>query len=388
MNVLQIHNMYRFRCGEETVFDTTVNLLEHKGIHVSVVTRDSRDLGGSVFGKLRAFATGIYSPSAYKFIAGIIKREKPDVVHVHNLYPLFSPSVLVACRKFDIPVVMTCHNYRLTCPTSIHLQNGEVCELCVGGHEYWCVLKNCRGNIFESIAFALRNAVARKFRLFHENVTLFIALTEFANNCLVNAGFPEEQIVVVPNMISNPNSAIDPSSGRYAAFAGLMTPQKGVFTLLAAAARLPEISVRIAGDGPILNELFGKAPDNVEFAGFLDTQKMAAFYRNARFLVLPSKWFEVCPMVIIEAMSNGLPVIASRIGGIPEIVEDGVTGVLFEPGNSEDLAEKMKLLWENPELCRQMGTAGRKKAIREYGEDVYYRRLMDVYQRAIEMNHE
>ena len=126
----------------------------------------------------------------------------------------------------------------------------------------------------------------------------------------------------------------------------------------------------------------------MEFAGFLDTQKMAAFYRNARFLVLPSKWFEVCPMVIIEAMSNGLPVIASRIGGIPEIVEDGVTGVLFEPGNSEDLAEKMKLLWENPELCRQMGTAGRKKAIREYGEDVYYRRLMDVYQRAIEMNHE
>jgi len=386
MKVLQIHNMYRFRCGEETVFDTTVNLLEHKGIHVSVVTRDSRNLGESVFGKLRAFATGIYSPSAYKFIAGIIKRKKPDVVHVHNLYPLFSPSVLVACQQLDVPVVMTCHNFRLTCPTGTHLHNGAVCELCCGGREYWCVLKNCTGKIFESIGYALRTAVARKFRLFHNNVTLFIALTEFAKNRLIKAGLQEERIVVVPNMVSIPDSATDPSSGCYAAFAGLMYPEKGVDTLLEATALLPEMPVRLAGDGAIRIQLVQKAPKNAEFVGLLDRGRLAGFYRKARFIVVPSECFEMCPLVISEAMSHGLPVIASNIGGLPEIVEDGVTGLLFEPGNADELAKKMKLLWENPDLCRQMGKAGREKAIRDYSEDVYYKRLMAVYKSVIEIN--
>lgn len=385
MKVLLIHNCYRFRGGEEAAVELTISLLKRRGVHVCTFLHDSRALGRSVLGKLQAFATGIYSPSAYKFAWKLIKREKPDIVHLHNLYPLFSPSVLVACRRAGVPAVMTCHNYRLTCPTGLHLNGHSICERCIGGREHWCVLKNCTGEIFKSVAYALRSSIARQLQLFQKNVTLFIALTEFAKVRLVDNGFECDRIVVLPNMLAAVDSSVDPSGGWYIAFAGRINPEKGIDTLLAAVALFPEISVRLAGDGPIMRSFIESATPNVEFLGRLEPQEMAEFYRSARFLVLPSKCFEGCPMVIFEAMGYGLPIIASRIGGLSELVEDGITGFLFEPGNSDDLAKKIKLLWENPDLCRQMGKAGREKAIREYGEDVYYNRLMLVYERAISL---
>jgi glycosyltransferase involved in cell wall biosynthesis len=133
-------------------------------------------------------------------------------------------------------------------------------------------------------------------------------------------------------------------------------------------------------------EVVKGAPANVKFMGHMSRDQLVGFYRNARFLVVPSICFETFGLVIVEAMSYGLPIIASRMGGLPEIVEDGETGLLFEAGNSEELAYKMKLLWENPTLCRQMGQSGRKKVIREYNEDTYYERLMTVYDRALAMN--
>jgi len=362
-------------------------MLRKKGLKVFFLERNSQNVQG-LWWKMHAFKEGIYSSSAKKELSYILTIEHPDVVHVHNVYPLISPSVLVACRKSDMPVVMTCHNYRLICPTGVFFDEGEICERCNGGREYWCVLKNCRENIFESIGYALRTAVARKFLLFKDYVTLFIALTEFAKNRLIKAGFPEECIVVVPNMVSIPDSAIDPSGGRYVAFVGRMSSEKGVDTLLEAAARVPEVGVRLAGDGPIKPQLAEKAPRNATFMGWLHKAQLASLYRKARFVVVPSICFETFGLTAAEAMSHGLPVIASRTGGLPEIVEDVVTGFLFEPGNAEELADKMKLLWESPNLCQEMGQAGREKAIREYSEDVYYERLMAVYKKAIEINKE
>jgi glycosyltransferase involved in cell wall biosynthesis len=259
-----------------------------------------------------------------------------------------------------------------------------VCDRCAGGLEYWCVLKNCRSNIFESVGYALRNAQARKWKLFRNNVTCYIAATEFVKRWLVGAGFPQEAIMVVPYMVSLPDSGIDPSCGKYVSYAGRFNPVKGIKTLLTSARRTG-LPVRLAGDYSPMPEIMKMAPSNAQFMGHLDREGLVGFYRNARFLVVPSIYFEAFGLVSAEAMSHGLPVIASRIGGIPEIVEDGVTGLLFEPGNSEELASKMKLLWGNPTLCRQMGQAGREKVIREYGEDVYYNRLMAVYERAIQI---
>ena len=315
----------------------------------------------------------------------LIQAESPDIAHVHNVFPQLTPSVLNACKRAGVPVVLHCHDYRLTCPVTSHLHDLKVCDRCRGGREYWCALNNCRGDIPESVAYAIRHAVVRAFRLVTDNVTLFVVLSEFAKHHLVNRGFREEQIVVLRNPVLLPESAVDPSGGEYAAFVGRLVPEKGTDTLLAAAAWLPELPIRLAGSGPLMPRLVKSAPGNVTFAGHLNRENLVQFYKKARFLVIPSRWFEMCPLVISEGMSYGLPVVASRIGGLPELVEEHVTGLLFEPGNSEDLASKMELLWKNPQLCRQMGKAGRQKAFLEYSEELYYKRLMAIYAKAIEL---
>lgn len=386
MKLLQLYNQFSSLCGgEEDGVRLRAVVFEKNGWDVKLMMRTSRGLEKSVFRKIRAFGSGIYSFAEYKIMSRALQADRPDVVHAQNLYPLFSPSVLVACHRLGVPVVMSIHNYNLTCPSWYHLYKGNVCNRCLDGREYWCVLRNCTGSIFKSIGYALRSAVARKWGLFKNNVTFFVALTKFAKERLVEAGFSEARILVVPNMISIPESVTDPSCGQYIAYAGRISPEKGIERLLEAAARLPDLEVRLAGDGPIMPQLIKQAPPNVTFLGRLDSENMGAFYQNARFSVVPSLCFEAFGRVAAEAMSHGLPVIASRIdGGLSEIVDEGVTGLFFEPGNSEDLANKMKLLWGNPKLCRQMGRAGREKAIREYSEDVYYRRLMAVYEMAIE----
>lgn len=386
MRVMQVYNQYRsMHGGEETVVKMTAELVEKRGGEARLLIRSSRGLDKSLAGKFRAFANGIYSRAAYREMAALLEADRPDVVHAHNLYPLLSPSVLVACGRASVPVVLSTHNYVLTCPTTHHLHKENVCQRCAGGKEHWCVLKNCRQNFWESVAYATRSLVARRLGLYRYGVAIFIVLSAFARRKLVDAGFDADRIVVLPNMVGRERPRANPERGQYVAFSGRMSKEKGIDTLLRAAQRLPDLRVRLAGDGPLLDELRRQAPANAELPGRLDADAMTTFYQNARFLVVPSKCFEGCPLVVSEAMSQGLPIIASRIGGLPELVDDGVTGWLFEPGNAEELAQKIRLLWDDPDLCRRMGRAGREKAQREYSEDVYYERLTAAYARAMEL---
>ncbi len=386
MKLLQVYNKYRSLFnGEDTIVEQTTHLVEKHGGEVRVMLRSSRDIDTGLIGKTSAFLSGIYSRRAYQDMKRVLREDRPDVVHVHNLYPLFSPSILVACRRANVPVVVSIHNQQMTCPKSDHLYRGKICERCIGGNEYNCVLQNCRGNFFESIAYATRSLVARKMQFFHNNVTLLIALSQFAKRRLIEAGFRDEQIVVLPNMVRLGSQPVESDKGRYVAFAGRMSPEKGVETLLAAARELPEIKVRLAGGGPTETQLRSKSPPNVRMLGLLKSEAMESLYRGARFFVLPSRSYEMCPLVILEAMSHGLPIITSRLGGQAELVEDGVTGFLFDPNDPQDLGQKMKRFWEDPELCRQFGSAGFAKVQSQYGEETYYGRLCDIYDQAISL---
>ena len=194
VRLLQIYNQYRSLFGgEEKVVHRIADLVERNGGEARLLMRSSRGLDESISGKTKAFFSGIYNPFARRDVARYLKTYRPDVTHVHNLYPLFSPAVLTALRQAGIPVVMTVHNHFHTCPTADHLRNGCVCELCVNGREYHCVLQNCRGRITESVGYALRSAAARKLRLFTDNVDVVIALNDFAKERLVRAGFPRER---------------------------------------------------------------------------------------------------------------------------------------------------------------------------------------------------
>ena len=285
MKVLQVHNRYRFRGGEDAVFENTVALLRAHGVTVATLDKSSDAIGGSFISKALAVATGVYSPAAARAMGALLQQERPDIVHTHNLFPLLSPSVLVACRRAGVPVVMTVHNYRMSCPIGVHFRDGAVCEECRGGREYRCAANNCRGNMQESGAYALRGWVSNRLGLFKNNVTRFVAISAFLKDFLVAEGFPADRIDVVHNAITLPSTAAHAGDGRYVAFCGRLSEEKGIPTLLEAARQNPDIPVRIAGNGELRDALQRDAPPNVTFAGLLDRDALAALYELRKLLV-------------------------------------------------------------------------------------------------------
>jgi len=384
MKVLQVHNRYRLRGGEDAVVENTLAALERHGHEALLFEADSAGAAGGLAGKVRMAAGAIWSPPSRARMLATLERERPDVVHVHNLYPLLSPAVLAACKSAGVPVVMTCHNYRLTCPIGIHFTAGAVCEKCRGGHDYWCLIRNCRDSRTESAAYALRNFMTGHLNLFERNIDKFLCISEFLKSYLVESGYPAAKFTVVPNMIPIPESAADASEGSYVAFLGRFSAEKGIETLLAAAEKVPHIPVKLAGSGPLEDALRAAAPANVSFAGMMDRDGLRSFYRSARCTVVPSVWHETFGLVAVEAMSHGVPVVASKIGGLAELVADGETGFQFPAGDSGALARHLETLWSDPALAGRLGAAGRAQVAAEYSEARYVARLEAVYEEVVQ----
>lgn len=357
MRLLHAYNLHRGGGGADNATRATIGVLRARGIEVDVFERDSAALPVSLSGKVRAFAGGLYARSAIKAFCDQLDRVRPDLVHVHDLYPLISPWVLPECRRRRIPTVMSVYDYRLTCPVHNHHFNGRLCTKCMGGREHHCVIQNCRGSRPESVAFALRNGVARSFGLFSNNVDLYIAPTRFTADWLVeHARVAPGRVTAIPCAIDLPALPVDPAQGAYVAFAGRFVPEKGV-EVAVAAARKAGLPLWLAGDADRHPAV--RAGDEVRFVRTRNRDELAAFYRGARIFVMPSLWFETFGIVVGEAMSHGVPVVASRIGALAETTVDGVTGLLFEPGDADDLAAKLRKLWDDDALCRKLGRSAR-----------------------------
>jgi glycosyltransferase involved in cell wall biosynthesis len=386
MKILIVHNEYGIFTGEEAVVYDVSKLLRERGHAVTMFTRSSTEIPKMRLGRIRAFFSGIYSHSSVREFTKIITQEKPDIVQIQNVYPFISPAVFKISRRAGVPVVFRCANYRLFCPYGPLHSGGEVCERCVGGKEYWCVLRNCMRSIPKSIGYALRNAYARISGGITKNTTMYYVPSEFQKRKFITWGIPADRIAVIPNFINRTERfGRADKLGDYVGYAGRISPEKGLPSLLGAAWKCRDIPFRIAGGLELMPEIAASAPPNVSFLGRLTPDDMPKFYANARMLVVPSIWYETFGMVIIEGMVERRPVIASKIGPIPTVVDDNVTGLLFEPGNAKDLAEKIRYLWDRPRLCQQMGQAGCEKALREYSPEKYYERLMAVYEKAIKL---
>ncbi|MCB0321967.1 MAG: glycosyltransferase family 4 protein [Bdellovibrionales bacterium] len=383
MRVAQVYNQQRsIGGGEERVVLQTTEWLKERGIETDLLIRSSRELEASIGKKLTAAFTGIYNPEAYRYMRKYIERVRPHVVHAHNLFPQWSPSVLAACRDAGVPSLFTVHCQILTCPTWYHLHNGMVCEKCLHSGEHWCIIQNCRDNYAESIVYALRGFLVRKFRLFHDAVALLITPTDFMRQKLIDAGFPAERIRTVWNAVEIPAEPAQPASGEYVAFAGRLSAEKGVRILLDAARRMPSILFRIAGTGGEEEFLRSQAGSNVEFVGFLSQDELRRFYRGARLLALPSVSYETFSLAAAEGLAMGLPVVATAIGGVPELVLDGERGMLVEPGNAAMLADAIQQLWEDRWRCAELGANGRTWASEHLTKERYVDALLNLYDEA------
>ena len=376
-----VHNEYGNLSGEEIMVSRIVSVMRAQKHKVTPYYRNSSEIKTGSH-KLGAFFCGVYSRKSQQQFRRIIDEDRPEIIQIQNLYPLISPSVLVEARKQNIPVVMRCANYRLICPNGLFFSKGEICERCSGGKEWWCLLRNCERSVFKSLGYAFRNYYARVNRLYLDNVTCYYAQTEFQRQTMIKNGFVPERIFVIPNMVETTKESND--NGDCICYVGRVTPEKGVVDLVNAAKILNNAKFRAVGSYHQMIDLVNTAPENIEFCGHVDRDKISSFYAESRIIVMCSTCYEGFPSTILEAMMKGKPVVASRIGGIPEIVDDGETGLLFEPGNAQDLAKKIQRLWDDPRLCRKMGKAGREKALREYSPSRYYQRLMRVYDKALE----
>ena len=383
MKVLHVFNRHRGGGGSDNWWDRTISLSREYGLEVKTFSRDSRDLPSGVGGDAKAFFAGLYALDAVREFKRTLADFRPDIVHAHELYPLISPWVLPAAAKAGIPAVFTCSDYRLTCPIATHFSNGKICHRCEGGREYWALLKNCRGNLAESLAYALRNAVARIGKLVTTHVSQFLVQTEFGKDWLTGTvGIPEKRVAIDPCTVDVPDTPVDdPSAGEYVAFAGRFVPEKGAHILIEAA-RIAGLPLQLAGDARSHPAI--RAGDAAKCVVINDPVKLADFYRRARTVVMPSLWNETFGLVAAEAMGHGVPVVASRIGALEYTVRDGVSGLLVKSGDVDELAAALKRIWDDPELCRTLGAGARKQVEENFSNASRVDRLVTIYERAIE----
>jgi glycosyltransferase involved in cell wall biosynthesis len=387
MKILLVHNYYRSGSpgGEDVVFEQERALLTAAGHEVYCYTRSNDEMDErSLADNWRVAWSMQRSRRTFLELRQLIKRLRPEVAHFHNIFPLISVSGYEACTAEAVPVVQTIHNYRFSCSAAVHFRNGSVCERCTPDNPWSSVRFACyRGSRAASMAVAAMIFRNHVMAIHQKHIAKFIALTKFAAHRLELAGIPRDRVVVKPNSIDTSVPADDiHSRGKEFLFVGRLSEEKGIRFLLEAWLNLRDVPLRVVGDGPLRHELEVFVHSHnlpIEFLGFLDRSALLPILRGGYSLVFPSLWFEGMPMTVLEAMAAGTPVIASRIGGMPEIIQDDVHGLLFDAGSTEQLQACVRRLQKDQRLQIELSRAARRRAHERYGHQTNLDSLSAIY---------
>ncbi|MMZ46452.1 Alpha-D-kanosaminyltransferase [compost metagenome] len=388
--VLIIHNFYQQSGGEDKVVEQESAMLRSRGIeteHYYVHNDSIQSRGLANMAKLAVEA--VWSLPEFKRIKKLLLQVKPDVVHVHNFFPVISPSVYHACERLGIPVVQTLHNYRLICPAATFMRGNKVCEKCLHGTLLHSIRHGCyRGSQLQTIPVAAMIKLNDLIGTWQHKVSRYIALTEFARDKFAESGIPLDRIAVKPNFIHHKKvkTQYDPND-RYLLFVGRISAEKGVRNLLQAWSQLEDrdgLSLVIIGDGPEKAELAAAYPqEDVRFLGKQDGDTVLDCMSRAMYVMVPSIWYEGFPMTIVESFSVGTPVLCSRLGALEEVVEDGVTGFHFQHDDLENIKTVIRcaVAYENYAAMRQKVS---ENYAARYTEEVNVKQLMAIYSEAME----
>lgn len=390
MRILAVHNRYRERGGEDAVFEAELALLERHGDEVVPLIFDNETIAADASLRTRAglAATTVWSRGARARVREALLAARPDVAHFHNTFPLVSPAAYGACRERGVAVVQTLHNYRLLCPSATFFRDGRPCEDCLGRTPPWpAVLHACyRTSRLQTAVVATMLTTHRLRKTWANDVDAFVALTAFSRQKFIEGGLPAERIIVKPNFVEPDPGPGQGERGGFL-FAGRLVEEKGIRTLLRAWNESGvEARLRIAGDGPLAAEVTAAADrtPNVEYLGRLDRGTLHDEMRRARALIFPSLWYEGFPVTIVEAFACGLPVIASQIGSMAEIVQDGRTGRLVPAGDPRALARSVASAAAEPAALEAMSRGARREYETRYTGSRIYDQLIAIYDRAIE----
>ncbi len=400
MKILFANKFFYLKGGSEHVFFDTARYLEDKGHDIAFFSMTHPDNRSSPYDKyfvsnidygsrglrdkIKASLKLLYSFETRGKVERLIREERPDIAHLHNIHHQISPSVLHSLKKFKIPIVLTLHDYKMVCPSYSMIWNTKTCEACRGGMYYNCFLKKCsKGSRMRSLLNTIEMYLHHKILNIYKSVDIFISPSMFLKNKLKEMGF-KGNIAYLPNFIKSekiiPRYDWDEKSIVYF---GRLSREKGLFDLIDAVKDIKGVTLKIIGQGPIEEEIKDKINiekiDNVALLGYKKEDSLKDEIRKSMFVILPSTCFENNPRSIIEAFALGKPVVGSRIGGIPELVKDNQTGLTFTAGDSDDLRLKIKYLMNNPDKTMEMGRNARVFVEKELNAEKHYQGLMEIY---------
>ena len=385
MRVLLVHSAYQQFGGENAVVQAETELLKRHGDQVYLYTRHNDEIKHfSVAQQALFFPQTVYSWKTSGEIEDAVRRFKPDVAFIHNVYPLISPAAYHKLHKLGVPTAQVLHGFRPYCPNGFFYTQGRICEACKAGNYLNAVAKRCYKDSYTlSALYALTLGLNRLGGMVNK-ISGYICLTEFSKAKMRELGVPESKLFVRPNFIYPPSLPSDETGGNgYVLFVGRLVPEKGCWTLVRAFEQLRHVPLKILGTGPIERELRDyvreKCIPNIQLLGFRSVAEKWDMLRNCLCLVVPSEWYEGFGLVALEAYVARKPVIASRLGGLPYVVEEGKSGLLFEAGRAEELAQKIQYLVDHPADAKRMGEHGRRLSETKYSPEQGYSNLMKIF---------
>lgn len=385
MRILLLHNRYQQAGGEDAVVLSEKNLLASRGHTVALLEADNDGIAGTA-AQVRAALRVTYSGASRRRVAQALRDFRPDVAHVHNFFPVFSPSIFYACAEHRVPVIQTLHNYRLLCPGALLFHDGQICESCITKTlKYPGVLKGCyRGSRAGTLAVAAMVAAHFWMGTWTKLVNRYIALTAFSRDKFIAGGLPAERISIKPNFLEHDPAPGD-GGGGYALFVGRLSEEKGIDVLLRAWEKVRTLPLKIIGAGPLVERVLRAtvADPSIEYLGPKPADDVYSYMGRAKALIFPSVWYEGFPRTIIESFAKGTPVIASRLGSMEEIIAHGGTGLHFAPGRPEALVEQVEWMLTHAAEWQKMRHVARREFESKYMAERNHSMLMEIYQQVM-----
>jgi glycosyltransferase involved in cell wall biosynthesis len=390
MKILLVHNFYQQDGGEDEVFRREKELLSAAGHEVVEYTRHNDEI--SRYGALQKITLAgrtIWAGDTHKEFRDLLRKESPDVAHFHNTFPLVSPSAYYACASAGVPVVQTLHNSRLICPGGALYRDAKPCDDCVGKALPFAGVRHaCYQDSYARSAVTASMLVAhRALGTWETKVDQYVVFTEFYRQLFIRGGIAGDRITLKPHFVEC-DPGVRQQPGNYALFVGRLAPEKGIKTLLSAWQSLPDVPLKIRGEGPLadsVQEAAAAQGSSVTFVPRPSRKDLFKLMQGARFLVWPSEGYnETFGLVAVEAFACGVPVIASNVGAMKEIVTDRVTGLHFRPADPADLEQKVRWAWTHPTEMEEMGRAARREFEVKYTKERNYTALMNIYERVRE----
>ncbi|SUW63319.1 Glycogen synthase [Buttiauxella agrestis] len=397
MKILLVNKFFYIKGGAETVYFQERNMLKQAGVevidfsmqHENNFPSDYADYfvsnvdyhkGNNLLGGIKTAVNFIHNAEACKKMQALLEKERPDIVHFHNIYHQLTPAIIKVARDFGCKTVLTAHDYKIVCPSYSMLRDGKVCDSCITGTVFNAFRYRCQdGSASKSLLLSLE-ATWQYISKNYQALDVIISPSEFLRG-VIKRTLPDSRIDVIVNGIDDSLPVDDIADIGYLLFVGRLSREKGAESLLRAHQKMAnKIPLKIVGHGPLYNQLIEQYP-NAEFLGYVQQgEGLDHLIKHARAVIVPSECYENCSMSVLEAMSFARPVIGARIGGIPEQIRDGVDGVLFEPGNVEELASVLDDFAQSPEKAHLMGRNARERLCEKYALRKHMDTLLNLYQ--------